>query len=112
MVDDEPIKAELGTIAPVEDLDEAGLFLREHNFTQAYLAELLQDTALEKKLRRRVDWTLMPLLCVTYLLVSTSMNLDRYRVTVTEVRPRLGMGEHFNYGALYPPGVPHPTVPS
>ena len=61
-INDEALKTELGTIAPVEDLDEAAIFLREHNFSQEYLAELLEDTELNKKIVRRTDLMLMPLL--------------------------------------------------
>ncbi|KAI5236718.1 MFS general substrate transporter [Aureobasidium subglaciale] len=52
----------------IEDLDAAEVFLRTHGFSHAYLHELLQDEVACKKLVRRVNWTLMPLLCGTYLL--------------------------------------------
>ena len=52
----------------VEDLDAAEVFLRNHNFSHAYLHELLQDEVACKKLVRKINWTLMPLLCGTYLL--------------------------------------------
>lgn len=66
---DDQLKPTLTTDAgQIEELDEAGLFLREHNFSQAYLAELLEDKDLNKKIIRRIDWTLMPLLCGTYFL--------------------------------------------
>ncbi|ETN42085.1 uncharacterized protein HMPREF1541_04024 [Cyphellophora europaea CBS 101466] len=67
-VNEEPLKGDIEDIGPREDLDEAGIFLREHNFTQSYLAELLEDKALNKRIVRKVDLTLMPLLCLTYFL--------------------------------------------
>ncbi|KAK5061191.1 hypothetical protein LTR84_007733 [Exophiala bonariae] len=67
--EDDQLKPTLTTnVGQVEELDEAGIFLREHNFSQAYLAELLEDKELNKKIIRRIDWTLMPLLCGTYFL--------------------------------------------
>lgn len=55
-------------VGQIESLDKAEVFLREHNFSHQYLAELLQDEAANKRLIRRVDLMLMPLLCGTYLL--------------------------------------------
>lgn len=52
----------------IQSTDKAELFLHEHGFSHAYLTERLQDDEAMKKLRRRVDWTLMPLLCGTYML--------------------------------------------
>lgn len=52
----------------IADLDAAEVFLRNHNFSHAYLHELLQDEVACKKLVRKINWTLMPLLCGTYLL--------------------------------------------
>ncbi|KAK0392229.1 hypothetical protein NLU13_1726 [Sarocladium strictum] len=50
------------------NLDEAQLFLHEHGIPNARLEELMNDEAALKKLRKKVDWHLMPLLCGTYLL--------------------------------------------
>ncbi|KAM0298695.1 hypothetical protein HYE67_009608 [Fusarium culmorum] len=52
----------------VEDLDEAELFLQQHGIPHSRLNELMADEEALKKLRRKVDWSLMPLLCGTYLL--------------------------------------------
>lgn len=52
----------------VEDLDEANLYLREHNITPEYIAELLEDNAANKRITRKVDLLLLPLLCGTYFL--------------------------------------------
>ncbi|QPC76212.1 hypothetical protein HYE68_006964 [Fusarium pseudograminearum] len=52
----------------VEDLDEAELFLQQHGIPHSRLNELMSDEEALKKLRRKVDWSLMPLLCGTYLL--------------------------------------------
>ncbi|KAF7452609.1 MFS general substrate transporter [Pyrenophora tritici-repentis] len=52
----------------VEDLDEATLYLREHNITTEYTAELLEDKIANKRVSRKVDLLLLPLLCGTYFL--------------------------------------------
>ena len=70
-------KARLGEADDIEadlkngitlDLDEAELFLQQHGIPHSRLRELMADESSLKKLRRKVDWTLMPLLCGTYLL--------------------------------------------
>jgi MFS family permease len=65
--DNEDVEADIksGTIT---DLDEAELFLQQHGIPHSRLNELMADEAALKKLRRKVDWSLMPLLCGTYLL--------------------------------------------
>ncbi|KAF7591030.1 hypothetical protein BBP40_002048 [Aspergillus hancockii] len=55
-------------IGQVSSLDEAELFLQEHGVTNAQLQEMLDDPERSKKLRRRVDLLLLPLLCGTYAL--------------------------------------------
>ncbi|GAB1211345.1 hypothetical protein ATERTT37_000458 [Aspergillus terreus] len=52
----------------IESLDEAELFLQEHGITNTQLQEMLNDPEKSKKLRRRVDRILLPLLCGTYCL--------------------------------------------
>lgn len=52
-------------IGEVKGLDQAEIFLRENNITHTDLTTLLEDEQATKKLMRRVDWTLMPLLCGT-----------------------------------------------
>lgn len=52
----------------IKDLDQAEIFLRQHNITHDDLQAMLADTEGSKKLVRRVDFLLMPLLCGTYLL--------------------------------------------
>ncbi|TDZ53778.1 putative transporter [Colletotrichum trifolii] len=52
----------------VELLDEAEIFLQQNGISHARLKELLEDKAAEKKLVRRIDLTLLPLLMGTYLL--------------------------------------------
>ncbi|KAH8880765.1 MFS general substrate transporter [Thozetella sp. PMI_491] len=49
-------------------LDEAELFLQQNGIPHSRLAELLADQDAQKKLIRKIDWTLIPLLCGTYLL--------------------------------------------
>ncbi|KAJ4321148.1 hypothetical protein N0V84_005500 [Fusarium piperis] len=67
IIDNDDVEADLkaGTIS---DLDEAEIFLRDHGIAHSRLHELMSDETALKKLRRKVDWTLMPLLCGTYLL--------------------------------------------
>jgi hypothetical protein len=61
-------KRDSSIVGQVEDLDEGSQFLRQHNYTSEYLSELLQDEALNKRLIRKVDLLLLPLLCGTYFL--------------------------------------------
>lgn len=49
----------------IKGLDQAEIFLRDNNITHEDLTALLEDEEGIKKLVRRVDWTLMPLLCGT-----------------------------------------------
>jgi len=63
----------LGTIKAIGadeliHLDAGEVFLREHNFSDSYLAELLSDTALNKRLVRKIDFIILPLLAGTYVL--------------------------------------------
>lgn len=50
------------------DLDETEVFLRQHNFTQRTLDELLADGPRQKRLVRKVDLLVLPLLAGTYVL--------------------------------------------
>lgn len=61
-------KLDSTVVGHVEDLDEGSYFLRQHNYTSDYLSELLQDEALNKRLLRKVDLLLLPLLCGTFFL--------------------------------------------
>ncbi|KAI4696009.1 uncharacterized protein J4E88_000180 [Alternaria novae-zelandiae] len=61
-------KQESAIVGEVEDLDEANLFLRQHNITPEYMAELLEDDMANKRVSRKVDLLLLPLLCGTYFL--------------------------------------------
>ena len=68
-VDDDTLKTTQSTLeGDVKDLDEAGLFLRQHNFTSGYLTELLEDAPMNKRVHRKVDLLLLPLLCGTFFL--------------------------------------------
>lgn len=89
--EDDQLKPTLTTnTGELEELDEAGLFLREHNFSQAYLAELLEDKDLNKKIVRRIDLTLMPLLCGTYFLQYIDKQALSY-AAVYDLFPSTGM---------------------
>lgn len=65
--DNADVEADL-KVGSIVDVDEAGLFLQQHGISHTRLAELMADENAVKRLRRKVDWTLMPLLCGTYLL--------------------------------------------
>ncbi|POS81031.1 major facilitator superfamily transporter [Diaporthe helianthi] len=49
-------------------LDASEVFLREHNFSDEYLAELLADADMNKRLVRKIDFIILPLLAGTYVL--------------------------------------------
>ncbi|KUI59712.1 hypothetical protein VP1G_06936 [Cytospora mali] len=49
-------------------LDASEVFLREHNFSEDYLAELLADHEMNKRLVRKIDLVVLPLLAGTYVL--------------------------------------------
>jgi MFS family permease len=49
-------------------LDDAELFLQQNGIDHFHLTELLANEEAIKKLRRKIDWTLMPLLAGTYML--------------------------------------------
>jgi len=52
----------------VIDLDESDFFLQNNHFTNEYVQELLDDKELNKRLVRRIDLILLPLLAGTYVL--------------------------------------------
>lgn len=81
-------KQDSAVIGQVEDLDEGSQFLRQHNYTPDFLSELLEDDALNKRLVRKVDLLLLPLLCGTFFLqyidkqaVSYSAVFDLFETT-------------------------------
>lgn len=81
-------KADSAFEGQVEDLDEGSQFLRQHNFTSDYLSELLEDEALNKRVLRKVDLLLLPLLCGTFFLqyidkqaISYSAVFDLFKTT-------------------------------
>ncbi|KAI0015885.1 major facilitator superfamily transporter [Xylariomycetidae sp. FL0641] len=55
-------------IEEVVELDDAEVFLRDNNFSNEYVSELLQDEPLMKRLVRKVDLVILPLLAGTYTL--------------------------------------------
>jgi hypothetical protein len=59
-----------GSIAngDVEILDATEVFLREHNFSDEYLHELLEDKERNRRLVRKIDLVVLPLLAGTYVL--------------------------------------------
>lgn len=56
------------TAGEVDSLDASEVFLREHNFHDDYLTELLADTQANKRLVRKIDMIVLPLLAGTYVL--------------------------------------------
>ncbi|KAF2194346.1 MFS allantoate transporter [Zopfia rhizophila CBS 207.26] len=56
------------TEGEIVQLDEAEIFLREHGYDWHRVEALMQDEAKMKKLIRRVDMIILPLLCGTYML--------------------------------------------
>lgn len=56
------------TEGDIVSLDASEVFLREHNFHDDYLAELLSDEPLNKRLVRKIDLIVLPLLAGTYVL--------------------------------------------
>ncbi|KAF3764162.1 MFS general substrate transporter [Cryphonectria parasitica EP155] len=83
------------TAGEIVNLDAGEVFLREHNFHDDYLAELLADASLNKRLVRKIDLVILPLLAGTYvlqyidkqamsyaavfdLLTGTGISLDQY----------------------------------
>ncbi|KAH7367781.1 major facilitator superfamily domain-containing protein [Plectosphaerella cucumerina] len=64
------LKASKGSITAgeIQELDAAEIFLRQHNISNEYLGELMADEAAQKRLVRRIDLILLPLLAGTYLL--------------------------------------------
>lgn len=56
------------TAGEVVSLDASEVFLREHNFSDEYLAELLADEQMNKRLVRKIDLIVLPLLAGTYVL--------------------------------------------
>lgn len=74
----------------MEDLDEAELFLQQHGIPHSRLGELMADETALKALRRKVDWSLMPLLCGTYLLQYIDKQALSY-AAVFDLFPSTGM---------------------
>lgn len=63
------------------ELDETELFLRQNGITHAQVQGLLEDQVRVKRLMRRVDRLLLPLLCGTFFLQfidkQVSVTLDK-----------------------------------
>ncbi|KAK0384682.1 hypothetical protein NLU13_1334 [Sarocladium strictum] len=55
-------------IAENSSLDESELFLQQHGFTTEYLEELVSDKERNRRLVRKVDRVLLPLMAGTYVL--------------------------------------------
>ncbi|ROW11856.1 hypothetical protein VPNG_04917 [Cytospora leucostoma] len=56
------------TRGDVVSLDASEVFLQEHNYSEDYLTELLADHDLNKRLVRKIDLLVLPLLAGTYVL--------------------------------------------
>ena len=55
----------------ISNLDEGDIFLRDNNFTPAYVQELLADKDLNKRLVRKIDF-----ICCHFLLVLMYFNIS------------------------------------
>ncbi|KAI6782299.1 uncharacterized protein J7T54_008385 [Emericellopsis cladophorae] len=55
-------------VEATHDLDAAEIFLREHNYTTDQIEELLADGPRQRRLVRKIDMVVLPLLAVTYVL--------------------------------------------
>jgi hypothetical protein len=67
---DEPLP-QLGAQINIQDVDEAFAFLEDHPHRTELAAEasaILEDPVQLKKLIRKIDWTIAPLLAATYFL--------------------------------------------
>lgn len=60
-----PEKVDIETVC---DLDDAEIFLRDNNFSPEYVQGLVADEARNKRLVRKVDLVVLPLLAGTYML--------------------------------------------
>lgn len=101
-------KLDSAMVGEVEDLDEGSQFLRQHNYTSEYLAELLEDEALNKRLTRKVDWLLLPLLCGTFFLqyidkqaISYSAVFDLFKTTGITGGQYSWLGSIFYFAYLF-----------
>lgn len=65
---DELAKPSTREVGEVLDIDAAEVFLQENNFSHEYVHELLSDKASIRKLVRKIDLVLLPLLAGTYTL--------------------------------------------
>ncbi|KXJ87208.1 major facilitator superfamily domain-containing protein [Microdochium bolleyi] len=77
----------------IAELDESEVFLQKHGIPRSQLAELLAadtDGQAERALRRRVDLTLLPLLCGTYALQYIDKSALGY-AAVFDLFPSTGM---------------------
>ncbi|KAL6402753.1 major facilitator superfamily transporter [Ilyonectria robusta] len=61
-------KAESIAVGEVDSVDAAEDFLWEHNFSNEYLHELLEDKEKNRRLVRKIDLVVLPLLAGTYVL--------------------------------------------
>lgn len=75
-----PINFAEGKMTIIRDkrLDDAEIFLREHNYTWNRAEELLSDKQKYGALKKKVDWNLMPLMMVTYGLQLVDKNTMAY----------------------------------
>jgi hypothetical protein len=79
----------------ISSLDEAELFLREHGISHSQLQEMLDDPAKSRRIRRRVDLILLPLLCGTYAL----QYIDKQVSPIRDLRTILsGIGSRLQCG--------------
>lgn len=61
-------KVESISAGEVKNLDVTEIFLRQHNYSNEYLHELLEDKEKNRRLVRKIDLVVLPLLAGTYVL--------------------------------------------
>lgn len=108
-------KVEEFGVGETSNLDEADIFLRDNNFSPDYIQELLADKELNKRLVRKIDLILLPLLAGTYVLqyidksaLAYSAVFDILTDTNTSLYQYSWLGSIFYFAYLF--GKPLPIL--
>jgi sugar phosphate permease len=62
------LKADDFAVGDVSNFDLGDIFLRDNNFTPEYIQELIADKDMNKRLVRKIDLIILPMLAGTYML--------------------------------------------
>ncbi|KAF4428809.1 allantoate permease [Fusarium acutatum] len=94
LAEEQIVMKKLDSITPGEvvELDATETFLRQHNFTNEYIGELLTDTELNKKLIRKVDMILLPML-MAHTCFNTSIRMHHSNNNSTMATLSSGSGQ-------------------